>query len=148
MTVVFTDRLDSPPDIAPHWILSLTAEERIRSRLHCQSDEGYPVYLQLPRGATLQEGDWLTARTGQLLYIRAKPEAVLTVTAQFPLALLQAAYHLGNRHVPLEITAEYLRLSPDPVLKAMLECRGLRVKAEVVAFQPEIGAYHHSSQAH
>jgi urease accessory protein len=137
---VFTQRIETPPDIAPYWCLSLSAEERTRSRLHCKSDEGHPLYLQLPRGLPLRDGDWL--RSDDLfLQVRAKAEPVLTVMADFPLALLQAAYHLGNRHVPLEITANYLRLAPDPVLRDMLVHRGLKLFEEVAPFQPELGAY-------
>lgn len=58
--------------------------------------------------------------------------------------LLRAAYHLGNRHVPLEIGATYLRLSPDPVLRTMLEQLGMNVLEAVLPFQPELGAYGHS----
>jgi urease accessory protein len=138
---VFNQRLATPPDIAAHFILALTAEERTRSRLHATTEEGHPIYLQLPRGLTLKDGDWLQAETGELAQIHAKPEPVVTVTAQFPLSLLQAAYHLGNRHVPLEITSSYLRFSPDPVLQDLLAHRGLQVIEEVAPFQPEVGAY-------
>jgi urease accessory protein len=77
--------------------------------------------------------------------VLAKPEPVLTVTAHTPLDLLQAAYHLGNRHVSLEITPTYLRLSPDPVLRDLLIHRGLHIHEEIQPFQPESGAYgaHH-----
>ncbi|MEB3293109.1 MAG: urease accessory protein UreE [Synechococcales bacterium] len=148
MISIFVRRLAGAPDHAPDWILSLTAEERTRSRLHCTTDEGQAVYLQLPRGTILQEGNWLEAQTGQTLQIRAKPEPVMTVNTAFPLALLQAAYHLGNRHVPLEITANYLRLSPDPVLRDLLEHRGLTLLDEIAPFQPETGAYSTSDHAH
>jgi urease accessory protein len=141
VTLVFTQRLHHPPQIAPHSLLSLTAEERTKSRYHCTTDDGQAISVQLPRGTTLRDGDWLLADEGELIHVRAKPEPVLTVTCTFPLALLQAAYHLGNRHVPLEITVSYLRFSPDPVLQKMLEQRGLEITEEVVAFQPELGAY-------
>jgi urease accessory protein len=145
---VFTQRIDSPPDIAPYWSVSLSAEERTRSRLHCHSDEGQALYLQLPRGVTLKDGDWLRSDHDQFAQVRAKPEPVLTVTADFPLALLQAAYHLGNRHVPLEITANYLRLGPDPVLRDMLAHRGLKILEEIAPFQPELGAYGQLTASH
>jgi urease accessory protein len=66
------------------------------------------------------------------------------VTASNPLHLLRAAYHLGNRHVPLEVTAEYLRLSPDPVLADLLQQLGLTVRLQTLPFQPETGAYGHA----
>jgi urease accessory protein len=144
--------------------LCLTAEERTRSRHRFMTDEGEVVILRLPRGTVLQHGDWLRsedmgtqasmgAQADWVVQVVAKPEPVLTVTAHFELALLQAAYHLGNRHVPLEITAEYLRLSPDPVLKDLLEHRGLLVVEEVQPFEPEGGAYggghaHNHSHGH
>jgi urease accessory protein len=145
---VFNQRLTLPPDIAPHFTLALTAEERTRSRLHTKTAEGLAIYLQLPRGLTLKDGDWLQAETGEFAQVRAKPEPVVTVTALFPLALLQAAYHLGNRHVPLEITSCYLRLSPDPVLQDLLRHRGLQVEEEVAPFQPELGAYGGTHEHH
>ncbi len=151
VTIVFTDRLSHQDRLEPTCTLSLTAEERTRSRLHGKSDQGTPIYLQLPRGLVLQEGDWLKAATGEVIQVLAKEEAVLTVTAMFPLALLQAAYHLGNRHVPMEITATYLRIAPDPVLRHLLEHRGLTVENEMAPFQPETGAYtstHGHSHSH
>ncbi|HBY78804.1 MAG TPA: urease accessory protein UreE, partial [Cyanobacteria bacterium UBA11148] len=96
------------------------------------------------RGTVLNDGDLLQSETGDIVVrIVAKPEPVLTVTSQQPINLLRASYHLGNRHVPLEVAPNYLRLSPDPVLQTMLENLGVEVKAEVVPFQPEIGAYGH-----
>lgn len=102
------------------------------------------MYLNLPRGTTLRDGDWLETENGELASIHAKPEPVLTVIAKSSLDLLKAAYHLGNRHVPLEITETYLRLSADPVLQHLLEHRGLQVIHETAPFQPEVGAYEHS----
>jgi urease accessory protein len=144
VTLTFTQRLPHSPSHPAPIILSLTAEERTRSRYPCTSDTGQTVFLHLPRGTTLRDGDWLQAETGELAQIKAKPEPVLTVTAPSPLNLLQAAYHLGNRHVALEITPTYLRLSPDAVLQDLLTHRGLQVVLETVPFQPETGAYGHS----
>ncbi len=141
MTIIFTNRLSRQDYLESTHTLSLTAEERTRSRLHGQSDQGLAIYLQLSRGIALQEGDWLKAVTGELIQVRAKEEPVLTVTSGLPLALLQAAYHLGNRHVPMEITASYLRIAPDPVLRHLLAHRGLSVQSEVAPFKPEAGAY-------
>jgi urease accessory protein len=125
-------------------ILSLTAAERTRSRHHFITDEQTPVYLQLPRGTTLQEGDLLASETDNILVrVAAKPELVVTVTSDDALNLLRAAYHLGNRHVSLEITPTYLRLTPDPVLEGMLTQLGLQVVAEIAPFCPQGGAYSH-----
>jgi urease accessory protein len=144
VTLTFTQRLLAPPPTAAAVTLSLTAAERGRSRQPLTSDEGHAVFLHLARGTTLHEGDWLQAETGEIAQIKAKPEPVLTVTAPTLLDLLQAAYHLGNRHVALEITPTYLRLAPDPVLQDLLTRRGLQVALETVPFQPEAGAYGHA----
>lgn len=124
--------------------LALTAEERTRSRHHFKTTAGRSVHLNLPRGIVLQHGDLLASNDDRFVSVVAKPELVLTVTAQRAIDLLRAAYHLGNRHVPLEVTSTYLRLSPDPVLRTMLDRLGLHVIEEVAPFSPEAGAYGHS----
>jgi urease accessory protein len=133
----------------PDYTLALAAAERTRSRLKFQSIEGETLQLQLPRGTVLRDGDLLLPEHGQqFVKVIAQPEPVLTVTAIEPLSLLRAAYHLGNRHVPLEITPDYLRLSPDSVLADMLIKMGLQVNTETVPFQPESGAYGNSHHSH
>ena len=124
--------------------IALTASDRTRSRHRVETPDNGVVYLRLPRGTVLRHGDLLQTETGdRLVRVTAKPEPVLNVTSQKPLELLRAAYHLGNRHVPLEITPTYLRLESDPVLKAMLAQMGLEVTEAVLPFQPEMGAYGH-----
>lgn len=143
--LTFTQRLNFAPDPSVSFTLSLTAVERTRTRHRFETPDRQGLYLRLPRGTTLQEGDLLQSESGDVVIrIAAKPEPVLTVTAQKPVDLLRASYHLGNRHVPLEVTEGYLRLSPDSVLQAMLEQLGMEVKEEVVPFQPETGAYGHN----
>ena len=71
----------------------------------------------------------------------------MTATAHTSLDLLRAAYHLGNRHVPLEVAIDYLRLAPDSVLKAMLEQLGLNVIEAILPFRPEMGAYGHNHES-
>ncbi|MEQ9548466.1 MAG: urease accessory protein UreE [Coleofasciculus sp. G3-WIS-01] len=144
--LMLTQRLNSATEISVNFTLFLTAEERTRTRYRFETPEGQSLYLRLPRGTILNDGDLLQSQTGEVVVkIAAKPEPVLTITSSNPLSLLRAAYHLGNRHVPLELTPHYLRLSPDPVLQAMLNQLGVEVKPEIVPFQPEIGAYHHHS---
>lgn len=128
--------------------LALTAEERSRSRHHFKTVSGRSVYLNLPRGTVLQHGDLLVSDRDRVVSVVAKPEPVLTVTAHTAIDLLRAAYHLGNRHVPLEVTATYLRLAPDPVLQTMLDRLGLHVIEEIAPFSPEVGAYGHSHSGH
>ncbi len=147
------DLADRPP--APGFQLSLTAEDRAKVRRSVILDDGSEAWLQLARGTALRPGDRLQTATGEICEILAKPEPVLTVRSPDRLALLQAAYHLGNRHAPLEIAIDYLRLEPDPTLKALLDRRGLQVIAEIAPFVPESGAYaddrsdaHSHSHAH
>ena len=124
--------------------LVLTAEERTKSSHRFETEEGETVFLRLPRGTVLRDGDMLRSDNGEyLILVKAKSEPVLTVTAATPLDLLRAAYHLGNRHVTLEIGTNYLRLPPDPVLQAMLEHLGVMIVEENAPFQPEVGAYGH-----
>lgn len=142
--IVLSNRLHHHHHSSPPLILCLTAEERTRSRHSFITEDKTPVQLQLTRGTTLQEGDLLTTEAGDILVqVSAKPEPVLTVTSDDSINLLRAAYHLGNRHVSLEITPNYLRLTPDPVLAAMLTQLGLEVIAEVAPFCPQGGAYSH-----
>ncbi|MEG3435938.1 urease accessory protein UreE [Pannus brasiliensis CCIBt3594] len=147
--LTFTERLPPrdtaslPPPSAVLFSLSLTAGERARSRYRLESPEGFALCFRLPRGTILQDGDFVRAENGEIVQIFAKPEPVITVTAHSPHLLLKAAYHLGNRHVELEIAPDYLRLAPDPVLQAMLEGLGLEITEEIAPFKPEIGAYQH-----
>lgn len=144
--LTLTQRLSDALDNATvSYTLVLTAEERTRSRYRFETPDKVVLFLRLPRGTILRDRDLLQSETGSILVrITAKPESVLTVTAREPMDLLKAAYHLGNRHVSIEIAPTYLRLSPDPVLKTMLEQLGVEVKEEILPFHPEAGAYGHS----
>jgi urease accessory protein len=142
MPIVLTALLDRHSDLVANDRLSLTAEERQRSRHPFLTDGGIEVYLQLERGGFLRQGDRLRSADGfTIVEIIAKPEQVLAATADRDTHLLQAAYHLGNRHVSLEITNTHLYLLPDPVLRDLLQQRGLLVEELERPFQPESGAY-------
>ena len=137
-TKILAPSVEKPVDFT----LYLSAEERTRSRHRWETAEGKTVVVRLPRGKVTRDGNLLASEAGKVLRIVAKPEPILTVTGTTPLDLLRAAYHLGNRHVPLEIAPTYLRLSPDPVIESMLVKLGVAVTAEIAPFQPETGAYH------
>ncbi len=124
--------------------LALTAENRSKSRYRCLATTGETLLLALPRGIVLSAGDLLTT-DGQDWWCRieAEAESVLIVQAERPLDLLRAAYHLGNRHVPLELSLQGLKLSADPVLKDLLIRQGLQVTEGLEPFSPEPGAYVH-----
>ncbi len=135
---------------APHPLrLALSAEERTRLRGLRHSTDGQPLLLQLPRGEALEPGELLAPDTGpQRVLVEAAAESLMRVRAADHLALLQAAYHLGNRHVAMEIHAHELRLLHDPVLAHLLEHRGLSVEVFDAPFHPESGAYGGHSHAH
>ena len=143
--ITFTKHLPANPDAVVSFTLPMTADDRTRSRHRFETGTGEVVNLHLPRGTVLRDRDLLQSEDGScLVLVTAKPESVLTVRASTPLLLMRAAYHLGNRHVALEVTDHYLRFSPDAVLQGMLEKMGLEVIAEIMPFQPETGAYGHS----
>jgi urease accessory protein len=122
--------------------LSLGADERFRLRGHRRSACGRDLLLQLERGEPLQPGEWLSGAPGDPpVRVEAAAEPLLVVRASDPLDLLRAAYHLGNRHVALEVSAGELRLLEDSVLADLLEQRGLELEHRQAPFLPEAGAY-------
>jgi urease accessory protein len=123
------DRLVAPFDL------------RQKSRARVTLASGAEAGLFLERGTVLRHGDCLKTDCGRVIRVEAAPEQVLTVRADSPAALLRAAYHLGNRHVPLDIGADRLRLGSDPVLRDMLVGLGVWVVEEQAPFEPEGGAY-------
>lgn len=131
--------------------LHLTFEARSKSRLRCFAADGEEVGLFLERGQPpLADGDCLLAQDGRVVRVVAQPETLLHVTCASPFELMRAAYHLGNRHVALQLGDGWLRLPDDYVLKAMLEQLGARVELIDAPYQPEHGAYgggHHHSHA-
>ncbi len=143
--------VDRPRDAATAapLLLALTAEERTRMRGLRHSRCGRALLLQLPRGEALRPGEWLAPeRGGPAVQVEAAPEPLLLVRAANPLALLQAAYHLGNRHVVLELRPQELRLPEDPVLAELLARRGLVLERRCEPFLPEAGAYAGSGSGH
>jgi urease accessory protein len=125
--------------------VALTWDVRQKSRFDATDSTGRALGVFLPRGTLLRGGDVLVALDGSLIRVEAAPEPVMRVTpcAQHGTALDLpcAAYHLGNRHVQLEVKAEYLQLEPDHVLKAMLSGMHLDVAELQAPFEPEAGAY-------
>lgn len=141
--ITFTEKIAPDSAESVDYTLALTAEERSRSR-HCfQTTTGEDLYFNLPRGSVLLDGDVVRSPSGQRVRIQAKPEPVLVVSSSDSFLLLRAAYHLGNRHVSLELHPTYMQLSPDAVLKEMLHHLGLEVVEDIRPFHPERGAYHH-----
>lgn len=138
--------LPAPHGIAPVLVrrapkLILPFGDRSKSRLRAALDNGSEAALFLPRGTVLRGGDLLVAEDGTFVEVQAAAESVLQVTAADPLALMRAAYHLGNRHTPVEVGRDYLRLEYDPVLADMLTRLGVRIERAELPFEPEAGAY-------
>jgi len=121
--------------------LRLPFELRQKSRLHAKLASGEEVALMLPRGEVLRGGDLVTASDGRIIEVVAEVEKLLHVECDGPQALARAAYHLGNRHVPVEVGTSYLRITYDHVLEEMLKGLGAKVSAIESAFEPEAGAY-------
>ena len=125
----------------PQARLTLPFELRQKSRLRAVLDSGDDVGLFLPRGTVLRQGDLLQTTTGLVVQVIAALESVSTATSADPLLLARACYHLGNRHVALQIGADWLRYLHDHVLDHMVRELGLAVVREQAPFEPEAGAY-------
>jgi urease accessory protein len=121
--------------------LTLPFELRQKSRLRATLDDGREAALLLPRGEVLRSGECLRAEDGTIVSIKAAPETVSTVRCADPLLLARACYHLGNRHVPLQIGAGWCRYLHDHVLDDMVRGLGLSIACEQAPFEPEGGAY-------
>jgi urease accessory protein len=135
--------------------LTLTIDQRVRSRLKVTLDNGIEAGLMLPRGTVLQRHDRLLADSGEIIEVVAAAEIVSSARVDDPLLLARACYHLGNRHVPLQIGDGFVRYQHDHVLDDMLKGFGINVTVEKAPFEPEPGAYggasshaHHHAHGH
>ncbi|MHB1677419.1 MAG: urease accessory protein UreE [Sulfuriferula sp.] len=129
--------------------LILPFELRCKSRLCTRLESGEEVGIFLERGTVLRGGDLLAANDGRIVKVVAAAEAVMEVYSVDPLALARAAYHLGNRHVAVQLQSGSLRFAKDHVLGGMLNGLGLAVIEAVAPFEPEGGAYGaHGGHAH
>jgi len=133
--------------------LVLPFELRAKSRLRTELASGESVGLFLEPGTVLRGGDCLLADDGRVVRIVAAPERVMQVECRNAAQLVRAAYHLGNRHVPVEFGEKWLRFGADHVLARMLEGLGLTVAELDAPFEPERGAYggghhHHGDEPH
>ena len=124
--------------------LVLPFELRQRSRLRAHLASGQEVGLFLERGIVLRGGDLLRADDGTVIEVVAALETVSTVRDSDATRLARAGYHLGNRHVPVQIGLGWLRYGHDHVLDDMVRGLGLTVVVEEAPFEPEAGAYGHS----
>ena len=134
--------------------VSLDWDVRQKSRFQVEDSSGRVLSVFLQRGHVVRGGDVLVADDGSLVRIEAAPQALLRITTcpqhGTPFDLIRAAYHLGNRHVPIELKPDHLQIEPDAVLADMLRSMHLIVNKVDAAFEPEGGAYgaHHGGSGH
>ncbi len=142
-----TEKLSTPA--TPAASLTMPFEKRQKSRLRVSLDDNQEVALMLERGSVLRHGDLLRADSGLIIEVRAANEEVAVISTKDSLLLARACYHLGTRHIPLQIGEGWLRFKRDHVLEEMVQSLGLFVKHELFPFEPERGAYSgHSSHSH
>lgn len=136
--------------VAPGDSLTLPYQERTRSRLRLRLDSGREAAIMVDRGHVLRGGDLLLTDCGLVVEVRAARERVSTAHSNDPLLLSRACYHLGNRHIALQIASGWVRYLHDHVLDEMLILLGLQVREELAPFEPESGAYGggHHGHAH
>ena len=128
--------------------VTLSYDQRSRSRQKVELDNGESAGLFLPRGVALRRGQRLVADSGEVVEVRAADETVSTVHVSESLAMARACYHLGNRHVALQIEDGFIRYQHDHVLDDMVRGLGLEVVVEQAPFEPEAGAYDSGSHGH
>ncbi|MBT2337319.1 urease accessory protein UreE [Variovorax paradoxus] len=132
--------------------IELDWDVRQKSRFDATDSQGRQIGVFLPRGTAVRGGDVLVAEDGSLIRVIAAPQPVLRITHctahGTPFDLTRAAYHLGNRHVPIELKPDHLKIEPDHVLADMLRSMHLIVVAVEEAFEPEGGAYGSHEHSH
>jgi len=132
--------------------VELDWEVRQKSRFDTTDSAGRHLGVFLPRGTVVRGGDVLVAEDGSIITVVAAPQSVLKITPcsahGTSYDLIRAAYHLGNRHVPIELKTDHLKIEPDHVLADMLRAMHLQVQAVSEAFEPESGAYASGGHGH
>jgi len=126
--------------------VTLTFDQRQRSRARVELDDGNEAALFLPHGTVLRDGDLLIACEGDRIRVRAAAEPVSTVSIDDPVALARLCYHLGNRHVGLQISRVWIRYQHDHVLDDLVRKLGMNPTQESAPFEPECGAYQSHSR--
>ena len=128
--------------------VTLVFVDRHRRRLRLVADSGTPFLLDLARVQHLADGDGLELDDGSYVRVCAKPERVLEIEANGPTGLLRLAWHLGNRHLPVQALEGRLRIRADHVIAAMVEGLGGHITRIEAPFDPEIGAYAGAAHDH
>jgi urease accessory protein len=132
--------------------VELDWDVRQKSRFEATDSMARQLGVFLPRGTLVRGGDVLVVEDGSMVRVLAAPQAVLRITYcqshGKPFDLTRAAYHLGNRHVPIELKPDHLKIEPDHVLADMLRAMHLIVNEVEEAFEPEGGAYSTGAHGH
>jgi urease accessory protein len=123
--------------------IALDAHERYRRRIVLTGERGTQFLLDLPQAAALRDGDGLLLDDGGIVRVAGRPEPLLEIRAASAELLTRLAWHIGNRHVDVQITGNALRIRRDHVIEAMLVGLGARVTPIEAPFAPEAGAYAH-----
>lgn len=142
------ERLGTQGDYPAHTRVILTHEQRDRGRLRVFSPEGEEVRIFLTRGSPLLVGETLRTQCGRYVLVEGAIEPVAVATCEDWPTFARACYHLGNRHVKVQVGERLLRILPDHVLEAMLQQLGLVVEHASHVFVPESGAYAHGGHHH
>ncbi len=131
--------------------LILDYDQRVKGRLRAKTEQGHDVGLFLERGKVLLEGDVLESEEGERVVVSAAEEALIEARCEDWMLFSRCCYHLGNRHVPIEIGQRQLRFRPDEILRDMLHQLGATTQDLKAPFNPESGAYaggHHHHHHH
>ncbi len=140
---------------AGHWdhasavdSITLDADERHRRRVVLTGERGTKFLLDLPQATALRDGDGLVLDDGAIVRIVGRPEALIEIEAVDAHELARVAWHIGNRHIDLQIVGERLRIRHDHVIEDMLRGLGARLTPVQAPFDPEHGAYDHHGHEH
>jgi urease accessory protein len=144
-TSIAADRWNSAAAI--DWVV-LDAHERSRRRITLTGERGTTFLLDLPQATALHDGDGLVLEDGSIVRIAGKPEPLVEVMAPSANGLVRLAWHIGNRHVDVQIIGDRLRIRRDHVLEDMLRGLGAHLRPIEALFEPEAGAYAHGHLAH
>jgi urease accessory protein len=138
-------RFAGPQELAVYGRLRLPFDRRQKSRQRAALESGEEIAIALARGEVLRGGDLLVSPGGEVIEVVAESESVMHAECASPDALARVAYHLGNRHVPLQVGPHWVRFATDAVLAKMVERLGASVTTLTAPFEPEAGAYapHH-----
>ena len=145
---IYTQRIEQIPEGTQVESIALSFDTRQKSRFRATLNSGIDIGVDLPRTGILRSGAYIGTEQGDILKVDAQAERLMQVSASTSFDLLKAAYHLGNRHVPLMLTPTALYFEPDHVLAEMVIGLGLTVREVDHPFEPESGAYAQHAHEH